>query len=144
MSRLRLTALFLMIAGFAWTAGNFVQPDKPLGLHVLTTLLHALPVALTILLALPLVERRDGGPRWALRGITALALLYAFAIVDIIAYSVVNPDPNAFGIHSLGDAEAAAVVSAGNLLWLASLRPARAARNSRQEPAALRTTRNPL
>ena len=137
MSTQRLTAIFLMIAGFAWTAGNFVQPDKPLGVHVFTTALHALPVALTILFALPLVRQQDDGPRWARRGLTTVAAIYTVGMVGVIAYSFANPDPNAFGIHSLGDAEAATVMSAGTLLWLGSLIPvrARSARVSRQHAA---------
>ena len=137
MTTQRLTAIFLMIAGFAWTAGNFVQPDKPLATHIFTTLLHALPVALTILFALPLVQRRDGGPRWARLGVTAVAAVYTVGLGVIIAYSFANPDPNAFGIHSLGDAEAAVVMAAGTLLWLASLFPvrARAASTARRHTA---------
>ena len=137
MSTQRLTAIFLMITGFAWTAGNFAQPDKPLGLHVFTTLLHALPIALTILFALPLAPRQDGGPRWARRGITAVAAIYTVGMVGIIAYSFANPDPNAFGIHSLGDAEPSVVLTLGNLLWLGSLVPvrARSTRVSRQRAA---------
>jgi hypothetical protein len=126
MSTQRIVALFVMTAGFAWVAGQFVQPDKPLGIHILTTLIHALPIALTILFAVPLVRRRDGGPRWAARGVGVVSALYTVGLVGILAYSVATPDPNAFGIHSLGDAEAAAVLAAGNLLWLASLLPARA------------------
>lgn len=126
MSTQRITAIFLMIAGFGWIAGNFVQPDKPLNVHVYTALIHALPAALAILFAVPLVRRHDGGPRWALRGITVLAALYTVGLAVIGAYSIGNPDPNAFGIHSLGDGEAAAVLLAGNLLWLGSLVPLRA------------------
>ena len=126
MSTQRIVALFVMTAGFAWIAGQFVQPDKPLGIHILTTLIHALPIALTILFAVPLVQRRDGGPRWAACGIGVVAAFYTVGLVGILAYSVATPDPNAFGIHSLGDAEAAAVTAVGNLLWLASLLPSRA------------------
>ena len=126
MSTQRIVALFVMTAGFAWVAGQFVQPDKPLGVHILSTLGHALPVALTILFAVPLVQRRDGGPRWAARGIGVVAAFYTIALAGVLAYSVATPDPNAFGIHSLGDAEAAAVAAVGNLLWLTSLRPSRA------------------
>lgn len=126
MSAQRITALFLMTAGFGWIAGNFVQPDRPLGTHLFTTFIHALPVALTILFAVPLMQRRDGDPGWARRGITALSAIYMLGIAAIIVFSVANPDPNAFGIHSLGDAEAAAVMTAGTLLWLASLVPVRA------------------
>lgn len=31
MSTPRIAALFLMTAGFGWTAGNFAQPDTSLG-----------------------------------------------------------------------------------------------------------------
>jgi hypothetical protein len=137
MSTQRIVALFVMTAGFAWVAGDFVQPDKPLAAHILITLIHALPVAVTILFAVPLVQRRDGGPRWAARGTSAVAALYTVGLVGVLAYSVATPDPNAFGIHSLGDAEAAALLAAGNLLWLASLLPsrARAALTSRRQMA---------
>jgi hypothetical protein len=137
MSTQRIVALFVMTAGFAWLAGDFVQPDKPFAAHILITLLHALPIALTLLFAVPLVQRRDGGPRWAARGIGVVAAFYTIALVGILAYSVATPDPNAFGIHSLGDAEAAAVTAVGNLLWLASLRPsqARATLRSRRQEA---------
>ena len=125
MSTQRLAALFLMTAGFGWTAGNFAQPDKPLSLHIFTTCLHALPIFLTILFALPLLKDGKGGPRWARRGMTVLASLYTVAMVGVIAYSHANPDPNAFGIHSLADAEPATVLVVGMLLWLASVVPVR-------------------
>ena len=130
MSAQRTAALFVMTAGFGWVAGDFVQPDKPLATHVLITLVHAVPVVLTIVFAVPLLERGDGGPRWAMRGVTAVAALYTIAYVGIMAYSLAIPDPNAFGIHSLGDWEAAVVMIAGNLLWLASLAPLRARRST--------------
>ncbi len=126
MSTQRIAALLLMTAGFAWTAGNFAQPDTSLGVQTFTTVLHALPIALTILCALPLLQRHDGGPRWARRGVAILAVLYTVGLIGIAAYSVANPDPNAFGIHNMADAEPAAVLAVGNLLWLASLIPARA------------------
>jgi len=121
MSTQRIAALLLMTAGFAWTAGNFAQPDTSLGVQVFTTVLHALPIALTILFALPLLQRRDDGPRWARRGVATLAVLYTIGLIGIGAYSVANPDPNAFGIHNMADAEPALVLAAGNLLWLTSL-----------------------
>ncbi len=137
MSTQRIAALLLMTAGFAWTAGNFAQPDTSLGVQVFTTVLHALPIALTILFALPLLERHDGGSRWARRGVATLAVLYTVGLIGIAAYSVANPDPNAFGIHNMADAEPAVVLAVGNLLWLASLVPARAraALPSRQRAA---------
>jgi len=126
MSTQRIAALLLMTAGFAWTAGNFAQPDTSFGVQAFTTVLHALPIALTILFALPLLQRRDDGPRWARRGIATLAVLYTVGLIGIGAYSVTNPDPNAFGIHNMADAEPALVLAAGNLLWLASLLQVRA------------------
>ncbi len=126
MSTQRIAALLLMTAGFAWTAGNFAQPDMSFGVQAFTTVLHTLPIALTILCALPLLQRRDDGPRWARRGIATLAVLYTVGLIGIGAYSVANPDPNAFGIHNMADAEPALVLAAGNLLWLASLLQVRA------------------
>jgi hypothetical protein len=128
MSTQRISALFVMTAGFAWVAGDFVQPDTPLLTHVLLTLIHALPVALTIIFAVPLVTRPDDAPRWALRGITAVAAFYTVGYLGIIDYSLAHPDPNAFGIHSLGDWEASLVMIAGNVLWLAALLPLQARR----------------
>ncbi len=54
------------------------------------TALHALPIALLILFSLPLVQSRDGGPRWARRGMTGVAAFYALAMVAIAAYSGVE------------------------------------------------------
>ncbi len=125
MSSPRSAALLLMTAGFAWTVGNFAQPDTSFGVQLFTTVLHALPIALTILCALPLLQRRDDGPRWARRGVTTLAVLYTVGLIGIGAYSVANPNPTAFGIHTLADAEPAAILAVGNLLWLATLIPAR-------------------
>ncbi len=123
MSTQRIAAIFLMIAGFGWTAGNFAQPDNPLGTHIITTLLHALPIVLTMLFALPLMRRGDGGPTWARRGLSVVAVAYTIGLVGVIAYSFANPDPNAFGIHTLADAEPATVMALGNLLWLATVVP---------------------
>ena len=126
MSTQRIVALLLMTAGFAWTAGNFAQASGSVGVQVFTTLLHALPVALTVLFALPLLRHGDGGPRWALRGVSVLAVIYTIGLAGIVAFSILNPDPNAFGIHTAADAEPAAILATGNLLWLATLGRARA------------------
>lgn len=127
MSAQRFIAIALMIAGLGWTAGNFAPPTTmpPVALGVITAI-HALPIVLLILFSLPLAQSRDGGPRWPRRGISTIAVFYAIAMVAIEAYSMANPDPNAFGIHNLADAEPAAIVFVGTLLWLASLVPARA------------------
>jgi len=126
MSTQRYVATVVMIAGLGWTAGNFAPPDTMPAVTVnIITALHALPIALLILFSLPLMRSQDNGPRWACRGMTGVAAFYALAMVAIEAYSIANPDPNAFGIHNLADAEPAALVFVGTLLWLASLIPAR-------------------
>lgn len=136
MSTQRIAAILLMTAGFAWTAGNFAQAGGPVSVQVITTLIHALPVALTILCAVPLLRQRDGGPRWATRLLSTLAALYTAGLLVIIAYSVGHPDPNAYGIHTAADAEPAALMAMGNLLWLASMMPARTRQTTAQRRAA--------
>ncbi len=138
MSTQRYVATLVMIAGLGWTAGNFAPPTTmPTIALTIITALHALPIALLILFSLPLAQSRDGEPRWARRGITGVAVFYALGMVAIEAYSIANPAPNAFGIHNMADAEPAALVFVGALLWLASLIPARtrSALPSRQRAA---------
>jgi hypothetical protein len=122
----QVAAIFLMAAGWGWTAGNFVQPlNTPWG--PIADAIHVLPLALLLPLSLRLVGAAMAGiaSRGARNGITALALYAIIGCVVMIVLGVTNPDPNSVGVHTAEDWMPVIVLNAGTLLWLATLLPAR-------------------
>lgn len=115
-------AIFLMAAGIGWNAGNFVQPANT-SWGALADILHALPLAILLPLALRVIGAGMAGTvaRGARNGITALALIGMFGCAVMIVLGAINPDPNSVGVHTLEDWMPVVVMNAGNLLWVGTL-----------------------
>jgi hypothetical protein len=122
----RVAAIFLMAAGWGWTAGNFVQPlDTSWG--PIADAIHVLPLAILLPLGLRLVGAAVAGSpaRGARNGVTALAVYGIVGCAVMIVLGATNPDPNSVGVHTAEDWMPVIVLNAGTLLWLASLVAAR-------------------
>lgn len=125
-STMQMAALWIMIAGWAWIAGNFAQPQEPLGLDALTDFLHVIPAALLVIFGWRMVAgaldapRRGGG--WGYVGATVMAVLGAvftgLGVVALQLLGISTANPNSIGIHTLDDAIPAVLVFVGSLLWL--------------------------
>lgn len=124
----QVAAIFLMAAGWGWNAGNFVQPTNT-SWGPIVDILHALPLAILLPLALRLIGAGMAGTvaRGARNGITALALFAIILSTVMIVLGATNPDPNSVGVHTLADWMPVIVLNAGTLLWVGSLLFARRA-----------------
>ncbi len=126
-SKLQVAAILLMTAGWGWTSGNFTPADAPF----INPLLHAIPVLLLLVMGIQVLSMRGthdaGEPNasWAIVGMSVLAVISIIGCIVMIALGVINPDPNSVGVHSLEDWFPVVIVNMGNLLWLATLVPAR-------------------
>ena len=115
-SRLGMAAVVIMAAGYGWVGGNFSTATDSLAVKVAITLGHlALPVALAVLAGALIANSRAPGARRAVTGIAWLSVLF---VAVSTGYALANPNPNAFGPHSLADYTAIVILLAGALLWL--------------------------
>lgn len=127
-NKLQMTSFVLMAAGSGWSDGNFTQ-----GLPLWNMLIHCIPLVLLLVLALQIFrvrgtqQRGESNPRGAIIWMSILATVSIIASVALIVLGIVNPDPNSVGVHNLWDWFPTIVMNAGNLLWLATLVPARRA-----------------
>ena len=121
-SRSQFAAIFLMAAGWGWTAGNFVQPANTTW-GAIADLIHVIPLAALLLLGLRFVGAAAAGvvARGARNGITVLVAYGIIGCAVMIVLGLTNPDPNSVGVHTFEDWMPVIVLNAGTLLWLATL-----------------------
>lgn len=141
--KVQLASLMLMIAGWAWTAGNFAQPQEPLAADALTDFVHAIPLILLVVFGwryFTALYDASTGPSWAYIGIGVVAFLGAVLLtlggVVLSLTGVSNSNPNSVGIHNLDDAIPAVIQVAGSLLWLVTAFLARRQPASAAKPAS--------
>ena len=122
----QVAAIFLMAAGWGWTAGNFVQPANT-SWGAMADIIHVIPLAALLLCGLPFVASAAAGrvSRGVRNGITAVAAYGIIGCSVMITLGIVNPDPNSVGVHTFEDWMPVIGLNAGTLLWLVSLLPSR-------------------
>lgn len=122
----QVAAIFLMAAGWGWTAGNFVQPANT-GWGAVADVIHVIPLVALLLCGLPFVASAATGKvsHGVRNGITALAAYGIIGCSVMITLGLVNRDPNSVGVHTFEDWMPVIVLNAGTLLWLVSLLPVR-------------------
>lgn len=122
----QVAAIFLMAAGWGWTAGNFVQPANTTW-GAVADIIHVIPLAALLLCGLPFIAAAASGraSRGVRNGITAVAVYGIIGCSVMITLGLVNPDPNSVGVHTFEDWMPVIVLNAGTLLWLVSLLPVR-------------------
>lgn len=126
--KIQFLALLIMVAGGGWNAGNFAQPTDPLWLDALTDFLHALPTILVVIFGLYYFSAAFGasqrgvgartGPRWAVIGVSVIAVIGIIACIVLTILGLTNPNPNSVGVHNLDDSIPAVLQVVGGLLWL--------------------------
>ena len=115
-SRLGMTAIVVMAAGFGWVGGNFSTSTDTVPVKVAITLGHLIfPLALALLAGLLIASPASATAR---RGVTAVAWLSVLFVLVSTGYAFANPDPNAFGPHNFADYTAIVILLAGAVLWL--------------------------
>lgn len=119
-SSAQIVAILLMLAGWGWNNGQFVQPVV-YGWGQLADALHLIPVVALLLLGLAYFRRPEASARGVLIGFTIIAVTSIIGCAVMTVLGLTNPDPNSVGVHTFEDAMPAIVLSAGALLWLATL-----------------------
>ena len=118
----QVAAIFMMAAGWGWTAGNFVQPANT-SWGAVADIIHVIPLAALLLCGLPYVAAAAAGKAASgqRNGITAVAVYGIVGCSVMITLGLINPDPNSVGVHTFEDWMPVIVLNAGTLLWLVSL-----------------------
>ena len=122
-SKLQIAAILLLFAGWGWTGGNFTPSDAPF----INPLLHCIPLVLLMLFSLPILQLRgaskgtESNTRWAITGISVLAVIGIIGATVMVILGASNPDPNAVGVKTLEDWFPTVMMYAGNFLWLGTL-----------------------
>lgn len=137
-SRLQIAAILLLFAGWGWSGGNFTPSDAPF----INPLLHCIPLVLLMIFSLPLLHMRgisegaESNTRWAITGITVLAVVGVIGTTIMVILGASNPDPNSVGVKTLEDWFPTVMMYAGNFLWLGILLV------SRRHHSAMRMAKN--
>lgn len=122
-SKLQITAILLLFAGWGWSGGNFTPSDAPF----INPLLHCIPLVLLMLLSLPILRLRSvpqsaaANIKWNLIGISIFAVIGIIGATVLVILGATNPDPNAVGVKTLEDWFPTVMMYAGNFLWLGML-----------------------
>ena len=128
-SQLQISAMIIIAAAAGWSGGNF-SADLPLW----NMLLHCMPIVLLAIIGAQMLRVRgthqdgEARARGAEIGMTVLIVVLILGSTVLVILGVTNPDPNAVGVHSLGDWFSTILMYLGTLLWLATLIPARRSR----------------
>lgn len=117
-----LLGILLLLAGWGWDNGQFVQPVQS-SWGPLADGLHFIPVMALILLAVGYVRGILAGKsvRGALIGVSIVAVVTTVGCIVMTILGMTNPDPNSVGVHTLEDALPAIVMNLGSLVWFVSL-----------------------
>lgn len=115
----RVLALMLMLAGWGWNNGQFVQPVFS-SWGPTADALHLIPIVALLPLSLTIIMRAlaHGRSRGAEIGVTVVALITIIGCIVMIVLGATNPDPNSVGVHSPEDWMPVIVMNLGTLLWL--------------------------
>lgn len=132
-SERQVAAVILMAAGWGWISGNFVDPFLPFFFGGLIDLVHFVPAAILLLLSMRYFHasgievRESAGPggAGARTGISVVAVFSILACAVFVLLGMINPDPNAVGVHTIEDWLPVIVLNAGTFLWLSTLVRAR-------------------
>jgi hypothetical protein len=118
----RILAVMILVAGWGWDNGQFVQPLNS-SWGPLADALHLVPILVLLPLGMRIIGAAlsDARSRGAEIGVTVIALITVVGNIVMIALGATNPDPNSVGVHTAEDWMPAIVMLMGALLWLGTL-----------------------
>lgn len=124
-SRLEVGGILLLMAGFGYINGNFIQPiDSGFGIFI--DIVHFIPLAVMLWLGLGLLRFSDEASasvarRRGLRvGVTILAVFATLTCLAMIALGIFVPSIG-IGVQEFSDWLAVLLAGGGAVLWFASL-----------------------
>jgi hypothetical protein len=116
LSTRRVAAAFLMVAGIGWNAGLEARPFRPLTTGVTALVIHVLPLAALMFVALRAQRRGLRGASQG-RGVSIAAVVaLAFGAFSAL-FGITHPHA-VMGIHDINDVLPIAILEAGALLGL--------------------------
>ncbi len=124
-SRLEVGGILLMMAGYGYINGNFIQPID-VGWGVFIDIVHFIPLATLLLLGIGLLRPRTRSSaaearRRGLRiGVTILAVLATITCLVMIALGAFVPSLG-IGVQAFSDWLAVILAGGGAVLWFISL-----------------------
>jgi hypothetical protein len=115
----RVLAVMLMLTGWGWDNGQFVQPVFS-SWGPLADALHLIPIVALLPLGITIITAALAGARsrGAEIGVTIVAVITIVGCLVMIVLGATNPDPNSVGVHSPEDWMPTIVMNLGTLLWL--------------------------
>lgn len=119
-SKLQITAILLMTAGWGWTDGNFI----PVGSAVGNYLAHCIPLVLLLIMGVQMFrmfDSRQKAEAHIRRVNIAMSVFAGVSIIGclvLIALGIINPDPNSVGVHNFADWFPTVILNMGTFLWL--------------------------
>jgi hypothetical protein len=116
--RLRVTAIFLIAAGYGWAGGHFIPAGSPF----MAYLFQGVILLILLILSLGFFNQPDlPHTRWALRGLSIFAILTLLINIANIIRGFTNNGANTFGSHNTpADLVPICIILIGNVLWLTS------------------------
>ncbi len=124
-SRLEVGGILLMMGGYGYINGNFVQPLDT-GFGVFIDIVHFIPLAVLLWLGIALLRPTDVAGASVLRrqglrvGVTILAVLATITSLVMVALGTFAPSLNV-GVQAFSDWMAVILAGGGAVLWFASL-----------------------
>lgn len=121
-SKLQITAIILLTAGWGWAGGNFSA-----GLPLWNMLLHCIPILLLLVMSLQIFRVRgaqqgvESNARGARIGMSIFAIVSIIGAIVLVVLGATNPDPNSVGVHNLWDWFPTIIIIGSSLLWLTTL-----------------------
>lgn len=124
-SRLEVGGILLMMGGYGYINGNFMQPTDT-GFGVFIDIVHFIPLAVLLWLGIALLRPTDVAGvsveryRGQRVGVTILAVLAAITSLVMVALGAFAPSLNV-GVQAFSDWMAVILAGGGAVLWFASL-----------------------
>lgn len=112
----RVVAALFMVVGAAWNAGLQAQPFHPVLSGVAALAVHVLPLAVLMLLVVPVLRSGSASGRLG-RGVSIAAAIALVAGVFSILFSATHPHATV-GIHDVNDLLPFVFLDVGALMWL--------------------------
>ena len=125
-SKLKVTAVVLMAAGWGWIGGNFT----PVGAPIWNYLLHCISIVLLLIMSVQMLRVSDSRQQteartgWVNVAISIFAVVSIIGCIVLITLGMTDPDPNSVGVHNFADWFPTIILNMGTFLWLATLIPA--------------------
>ena len=106
--------IVLLAAGLGWAGSNFTPAAAPWWNY----LLHVIPFLILLVLSFGYFSATENHEGWTNTALSIFAAVTAIGMIAGIVMGATNPDPNAYGIRTIGDFIPALLILLGDLTTL--------------------------